>query len=108
MSTEEVYTVGFVSFYLLPNNRPNALDPFLEPLVADLENSFIEGKYILHTQSARKYRKNPNNNRLQKIHSPSWSSQENNLVKTNFSHETYIVGSKRIKLEGWAGLEQRF
>ena len=62
MSTEEVYTVGFVSFYLLPNKRPNALDPFLEPLVGDLENSFIEGKYIPHTQSARKYRKNPNNN----------------------------------------------
>ena len=58
MSTEEVYTVGFVPPYLLPHNRPNALDPFLEPLVADLENSFIEGKYIPHTQSARKYRKN--------------------------------------------------
>lgn len=43
MSTEEVYTVGFVPSYLLPDRRPNALDPFLEPLVADLENSFIEG-----------------------------------------------------------------
>ena len=62
MSTEEVYTVGFVPSYLLPDKRPNALDPFLEPLVADLKNSFIEGKYIPHTQPARKYRKNPNNN----------------------------------------------
>lgn len=44
MSTEEVYTVGFVPSYLLPDKRPNAMDPFLEPLVADIENSFIEGK----------------------------------------------------------------
>lgn len=39
----EVYTVGFVPSYLLPDRGPNAMDPFLEPLVADLENSFIEG-----------------------------------------------------------------
>ena len=39
----ETYTVGFVPSYVLPDKRPNSLDPFLQPLVADLEKSFIEG-----------------------------------------------------------------
>lgn len=39
----ETYTVGFVPSYLLPDKRPNSLDPFLHPLVADLEKGFIEG-----------------------------------------------------------------
>lgn len=39
----EVYTVGFVPSYSLPDKRPNSLDPFLHPLVADLEKFFIEG-----------------------------------------------------------------
>ncbi|KAJ7389135.1 hypothetical protein OS493_033459 [Desmophyllum pertusum] len=54
MSTEEVYTVGFVPSYLLPDKRPNAMDPFLEPLVADIENSFIEdaqGNILRHPLS---------------------------------------------------------
>jgi len=44
-SVEEIYTVGFVPSYLLPDQRPNSLDPFLEPLVTDLERGFIEGNY---------------------------------------------------------------
>lgn len=39
----EVYTVGFVPSYLLPDARPISLDPFLEPLVRDFEDGFIEG-----------------------------------------------------------------
>lgn len=41
-STDEVY-VGFVPCYIVPKKRPCALDPFLEPLVRDLEDSFIQG-----------------------------------------------------------------
>lgn len=40
----EVYTVGFVPSYDLPDARPNSIDPFLEPLVSDIEKGFIEGK----------------------------------------------------------------
>ncbi|KAK3754208.1 hypothetical protein QZH41_003310 [Actinostola sp. cb2023] len=40
----ETYTVGFVPSYLLPDSRPNSLDPFLDPLISDLEKGFIEGK----------------------------------------------------------------
>jgi hypothetical protein len=40
---EETYTVGFVPSYLLPDGRPNSLDPFLDPLIADLETGFIKG-----------------------------------------------------------------
>lgn len=43
LHTEEVYTVGFVPSYDLPDKRPNSIDPFLEPLIQDLENGFIEG-----------------------------------------------------------------
>ena len=43
LCTEEIYTVGFVPSYDLPDRRPNSMDPFLEPLVRDLEESFIEG-----------------------------------------------------------------
>lgn len=41
--TAEVYTIGFVASYLLPDSRPVSLDPFLEPLVRDFEDGFIEG-----------------------------------------------------------------
>lgn len=50
LSTEEVYTVGFVPSYDLPDGRPNSLDPFLQPLVQDLEEGFIEGGYHTHTK----------------------------------------------------------
>lgn len=57
LCTEEVYTVGFVPSYDLPDGRPNSLDPFLEPLMEDLEEGFIEGgTYILiryHTHTKR-------------------------------------------------------
>ena len=46
LQTGEVYTVGFVPSYDLPDARPNSIDPFLEPLVSDIEKGFIEGKLI--------------------------------------------------------------
>lgn len=42
--TEEVYVCGFVPCYLLPNKSPWILDPFLHPLIQDIENTFIDGK----------------------------------------------------------------
>ena len=45
--TVEVYTVGFVPSYLLPDSRPVSLDPFLDPLVRDFEDGFIEGYLYL-------------------------------------------------------------
>uniref|UniRef100_A0A1X7U041 Uncharacterized protein n=1 Tax=Amphimedon queenslandica TaxID=400682 RepID=A0A1X7U041_AMPQE len=40
---EEVYVCGFVPCYIVPNKMPWALDPFLDPLVTDIEDSFING-----------------------------------------------------------------
>ena len=37
--TDEVYVCGFVPSYLLPNKRPNSLDPLIE----EIEELFIEG-----------------------------------------------------------------
>ena len=44
LQTSEVYTVGFVPSYDLPDGQPKSFDPFLEPLISDIEAGFIEGK----------------------------------------------------------------
>lgn len=41
--TDEIDVVGFVPSYLIPKKRSQALDPFLEPLIKDLEDGFING-----------------------------------------------------------------
>ena len=46
LQTGEVYTVGFVPSYDLPDKRPNSIDTFLEPLVSDVDKGFIEGKNL--------------------------------------------------------------
>ena len=46
--TEEVYVCGFVPSYLLPNRRPNSLDPFLCPLIEEVEEYFTEGVLLYH------------------------------------------------------------
>lgn len=40
---EYVYTSTFVPEHSMPNKEPNALDPFLEPLVDELVELFNEG-----------------------------------------------------------------
>ena len=42
---DEVYVVGFVPCFEVPN-LPESLDPFLEPLMSDLGNEFIEGFHV--------------------------------------------------------------
>ena len=39
----EIFVVGFVPTYLLPERRPVALDPFLLPLLEEIEDGFING-----------------------------------------------------------------
>lgn len=41
-----MYVVGFVPCYKVPNKGACALDPLLEPLVRDLEDSFITGTKV--------------------------------------------------------------
>ena len=41
--TDEVYVCGFVPCHLLPNKRPCFLDPFLDPLIEEVEEYFING-----------------------------------------------------------------
>eukprot|EP00111_Clytia_hemisphaerica_P012099 TCONS_00035538-protein len=40
---DHIYTTTFVPEHALPNKEPNALDPFLEPLITELEELFIDG-----------------------------------------------------------------
>ena len=39
----EVYVCGFVPSYLLPNKMPWSIDPFLHPLITEIEDAFIDG-----------------------------------------------------------------
>ena len=41
-----VYICGFIPSYLLPNKQPNFLDPFLSPLIEEIEELFIDGNYF--------------------------------------------------------------
>lgn len=41
--TDEVYVVGFVPSHLLPHKRSISLDPFLDPLIRQIEEGFIRG-----------------------------------------------------------------
>jgi len=45
-ATDEVYVVGFVPSHMLPKKQPNALDPFLEPLISEIEDIFIDGTHF--------------------------------------------------------------
>ena len=42
---DEVYMCGFVPCHLLPNRRPNALDPFIHPLIEEVKDLFINGNF---------------------------------------------------------------
>ena len=41
-----MYTLTFAPEHALPNKDPTVLDPFLEPLVTELEELFIEGNLL--------------------------------------------------------------
>ena len=43
-STDEVNVLGFAPSCQLPKSRPCSLDPFLHPLITDIEDTFINSK----------------------------------------------------------------
>ena len=47
----EIYVVGFVPVYLLPDKRPVSLDPFLYPLISEIEDGFIDGITVNYAYS---------------------------------------------------------
>ena len=42
----EVYVCRFVPSYLLPNKMPWSLDPFLHPIITEIEDTFIDDTFI--------------------------------------------------------------
>ena len=44
---DEVYVCGFVPKHLLPKKRPNALDPFIHPLIEEIKDLFIDGNKVV-------------------------------------------------------------
>lgn len=53
--TDEVYVCGFVPNYLLPSKMPWCHDPFLHPLIVDIEEAFINGMNITKIKSVASY-----------------------------------------------------
>lgn len=51
LHTGEVYTVGFVPSYDLPDGQLKSLDPFLEPLISDIEAGYYICRSVIATQS---------------------------------------------------------
>ena len=47
-SVDELYVTGFVPSNLVPTDNPNALDPFLHPLVQEIKDGFIDGFEVEH------------------------------------------------------------
>lgn len=45
--TDEVYTLNFVPSSKLPNKTAHKYDPFLEPMIREIEELFINGRLIL-------------------------------------------------------------
>ena len=43
-SVDECYVTSFIPKHNLPTRQPNFMDPFMEPLVAELEKLFVEGR----------------------------------------------------------------
>lgn len=43
-NTDEVYVCGFVPCCALPDKMPWSIDPFLHPLITEVEDLFISGK----------------------------------------------------------------
>ena len=44
---DEVYVCEFIPSYAVPNKMPWAMDPFLDPLITEVEDSFINGKIFV-------------------------------------------------------------
>ena len=42
-SIDEVYVCGFVPTYMLSKKMPWSLDPFIHPLITEIEDAFIDG-----------------------------------------------------------------
>ena len=40
---DEVYVSGFVPAYMLPKKMPWSLDPFIQLLITEVEDAFIDG-----------------------------------------------------------------
>jgi len=40
---DKVYVCGFVPSHTVPNKMPWSMDPFLDPLITEVEDSFING-----------------------------------------------------------------
>lgn len=95
--TDEIYVVGFVPSYLIPKKRSRALDPFLEPLINDLEEGFINGIPVNYAATIAGIPSGPTHIRHLLL---CWKGDHNGKCKAGKFIKYAKKGCRRCKLEG--------
>ena len=94
--TDEIYVVGFVPSYLIPKKRSDALDPFLEPLIRDLEEGFINGIPVNYAATIAGIPSGPTHIR----HLLCWKGDHNGQYEAGKFIKCGKKGCRRCNLQG--------
>lgn len=104
--TNEVYVVGFVPSYLVPNKRSQALDPFLEPLIKDIEEGFINGIPVNYAGTVAGIPPGPTNIRHLLL---CWKGDHNGQCEAGKFIKCGKKGCRRCKLESvWVPMSNHY
>ena len=95
--TDEIYVVGFVPSYLIPKKRSQALDPFLEPLIKDLEEGFINGIPVNYAATIAGIPSGPTHIRHLLL---CWKGDHNGQCEAGKFIKCGKKGCRRCKLQG--------
>lgn len=95
--TDEIYVVGFVPSYLIPKKRSHALDPFLEPLINDLEEGLINGIPVNYAATIADIPSGPTHIRHLLL---CWKGDHNGQCEAGKFIKCGKKGCRRCKVEG--------
>lgn len=95
--TDEIYVVGFVPSYLIPKKRSHALDPFLEPLINDLEEGLINGIPVNYAATIADIPSGPTHIRHLLL---CWKGDHNGQCEAAKFIKCGKKGCRRCKVEG--------
>lgn len=95
--TNEIYVVGFVPSYLIPKKRSQTLDPFLEPLINDLEKGFINVIPVNYAATIAGIPSGPTHIRHPLL---CWKGDHNGQCEAGKFIKCGKMGCRRCKLQG--------
>ena len=96
---EEVYVVGFVPCFQVPN-LPNRLDPFLQPLMNDLCEGFIEGYKVNYPKGITIPGFEPSNEEIVRLLLLVWTAYHPGQCETGKFLNQGKCACRRCKLVG--------